>query len=185
MSETHPRPHKSLVLPSHRVPAHLARRFNQICLGVIAEIVGPEDLTPLLWSVMATVQEAPGSGQKRGADRMGVDAVNFGQMIDVLEGKGLIERRVDPGDRRARKLYVTEQGASLRERLRPTLLSAQERLLAPLSKAERAALLDMLVRVIEANDSYALPGNGRRKPKRRSNPEIKMGGRRANGLEGA
>jgi hypothetical protein len=35
------------------------------------------------------------------------------------------------------------------------LLAAQERLLAPLAKAERAALLDMLVRVIEANDSYA------------------------------
>src|SRR5437870_2452223 len=85
MSERHSRPNKSLVLPSHRVPAHLARRFHQICLGVIAEILAPEDMTPLLWSVMATVQEAPGSGQKQAADAMGVDAVNFGQMIDVLE----------------------------------------------------------------------------------------------------
>src|SRR5260221_1804256 len=142
------------VLVSHRVPAHLARRFHQICLGVVAEILAPEDITPLLWSVVATIHEAPGSGQKQAADAMGVDAVNFGQMIDVLEGKGLIERRIDPGDRRARKLHVTERGTSLRGRLRPTLLSAQERLLAPLSKAERAALLDMLVRVIEANESY-------------------------------
>jgi DNA-binding MarR family transcriptional regulator len=178
-------PHKSLVLPSHRVPAHLARRFHQICLGVTAEILAPEDLTPLLWGVMAAVQEAPGSGQKQAADRMGVDAVNFGQMIDVLEGKGLVERKLDPEDRRARKLYVTARGTDLRRRLRPMLLSAQERLLAPLSKAERAALLDMLVRVIEANDSYARPGNGRRKPKRKSNSETKMGGRRESGLEGA
>jgi DNA-binding MarR family transcriptional regulator len=184
MSEQDSRPNKSLVLPSHRVPAHLARRFHQICLGVVAEILAPEDMTPLLWSVMATVEEAPGSGQKQAADAMGVDAVNFGQMIDVLEGKGLIERRIDPGDRRARKLHVTERGTSLRGRLRPTLLSAQERLLAPLSKAERAALLDMLVRVIEANESYALPGNGRRKPKRKAHPETKVGGRRENGLEG-
>ena len=29
-------------------------------------------------------------------------------------------------------------------------------------------LLDMLVRIIEANDSYARPGNGRRKPQRKS-----------------
>jgi hypothetical protein len=56
----------------------------------------------------------------------------------------------------------------LRRRLRPSLLAAQERLLAPLTKAERLALLDMLARVIEANDSYARPGNGRRKPRRRS-----------------
>ena len=39
MSERHSRPNKSLVLPSHRVPAHLARRFHQICLGVTAEIL--------------------------------------------------------------------------------------------------------------------------------------------------
>jgi hypothetical protein len=39
-----------------------------------------------------------------------------------------------------------------------------------LTKAERTALLDMLTRVIEANDSYARPGNARRKPRRRSEP---------------
>jgi len=50
----------------------------------------------------------------------------------------------------------------LRRRLRPSLLSAQERLLAPLSEGRaRRPLLDMLVPVIEANDSYARPGNGR------------------------
>ena len=158
------------VLPSHRVPAHLARRFNQICLGVTAEILESEGLTPLLFGVLAAVLEEPGRGQKQAAERMGVDAVNFGQMIDELEGKGLVERKIDPDDRRARKLFVTERGAALRGRLRPSLLAAQGRLLAPLSPDERTALLDMLVRVIEANDSYARPGNGRRKPQRRSNP---------------
>ena len=53
---------------------------------------------------------------------MGVDVVNFGQMIDELEGKGLVERKIDPDDRRARKLYVTERGAALRRRLSPTCL---------------------------------------------------------------
>jgi len=157
------------VLPSHRVPAHLARRFNQICLGVTAEILNGEGLTPLLFGVLAAVLEQPGRGQKQVAERMGVDAVNFGQMIDELEGKGLVERRIDPNDRRARKLYVTERGVALRRRLRPSLLAAQGRLLAPLSPEERTALLDMLVRVIEANESYARPGNGRRKPQRKSN----------------
>ena len=158
------------VLPSHRVPAHLARRFNQICLGVTAEILNGEGLSPLLFGVLAAIFEEPGRGQKQVAERMGVDAVNFGQMIDELEGKGLVERKIDPGDRRARKLYVTEPGAALRRRLRPSLLAAQERLLAPLSPNERGALLDMLVRVIEANESYARPGNGRRKPQRNSKP---------------
>ena len=104
---------KSPVLPSHRVPAHLARRFHQICLGVTAEILLHEDLTPLLWGVMAAVLEQPGSGQRQLANSMGVDAVNFGQMIDFLEQKGLIKRQIDPDDRRARQLYVTRRGTDL------------------------------------------------------------------------
>jgi DNA-binding MarR family transcriptional regulator len=159
---------KSAVLPSHRVPAHLARRFHQICLGVTAEILAREDLTPLDFGVMVAVLEQPGGGQRQVAKSMGVDAVNFGQMIDALERKGLIKRQIDPDDRRARQLYVTPRGTDLRRRLRPSLLSAQERLLKPLSKTERTVFLDLLVRVIEANDAYARPGNGRRKPRRRS-----------------
>jgi DNA-binding MarR family transcriptional regulator len=157
-------------LGSHRVPAHLARRFNQICIGVTAEILFKEDLTPQAFGVMAAVLEAPGSGQRQIANQMGIDVVSFGQMIDLLEQKQLVKRALDPDDRRARRLFVTKRGADLRRRLRPALLAAQERLLSPLSKAERAALLDMLVRVIEANDSYARPGNGRRKPRRKSDP---------------
>ena len=170
MAVSDPKPEQdgvSPVLGSHRVPAHLARRFHQICLGVTAEILAREDLTPLIFGVMAAVFEEPGRGQRQLASRMGIDVVSLGQMIDFLEHKGLVRRELDPDDRRARRLYATRRGSDLRRRLRPSLLAAQERLLAPLSKTERAALLDMLVRVIEANDSYARPGNGRRKPRRK------------------
>jgi hypothetical protein len=40
--------------------------------------------------------------------------------------------------------------------------------LAPLTKTERASLLDMLARVVVTNGSYARPGHGRRKPRKRS-----------------
>src|SRR5260370_38848910 len=142
---------KSPVLPSHRVPAHLARRFHQICLGVTAEILLHEDLTPLLGGVMAAVLEQPGSGQRQLANSMGVDAVNFGQMIDFLERRGLIKRQIDPDDRRARQLYVTRPGTDFRRRLLPPLLSAQEGLLAPLSQNETTPLLRMLGRGSAAN----------------------------------
>ncbi len=89
------RDENSSILPSHQVPAHLARRFHQICLGVTAEILVSEDLTPMLWGVMSAVLEEPGSGQRQLAGRMGVDAVTFGQMIDFLEHKGLVKRQID------------------------------------------------------------------------------------------
>ena len=157
---------------SHRVPAHLARRFHQICLGVTAEILEREGLTPMVYAIMADLQERPGSGQRELANRLGVDPVSVGQMIDSLEAEGLVDKRVHPSDRRARVLRLTRRGAELRRRLRPSLLAAQERLLTPLSPIERTALLSMLARVIAANQSYARPGNGRRKM-RRSHPQDK------------
>lgn len=156
------------VLASHRVPAHLARRFHQICLGVTAEILDDQDITPIQWGVMAAILEEPGTGQKHIAKRVGIDPVTLGQMIDALEKKGLVKRQTDPGDRRGRQLFLTRRGTELRLRLRPSMLEAQERLLAPLTKTERAALLDMLARVVVANGSYARPGNGRQKPRKRS-----------------
>ena len=130
-----------------------------------------EDLTPMLWGVLVAVLEEPGNGQRHVAGRMGVDPVTFGQMIDVLEQKDLVRRQANPNDRRAHQLYGTRRALDLRRRLTPALLTAQDRLLAPLKKTERGALIDLLSRVIEANDSYAKPGNGRRKPRRKSHFE--------------
>lgn len=166
-------PETPSVLISHRVPAHLARRFHQICLGVTAELLSAHDVNQLQWGVLAAIAEEPGRGQRYIAQRVGIDPVSLGQIADVLEEKGLVERRHDPDDRRTRRLFVTRRGASLRQRLRPSLLTAQERVLAPLSKRERDSLLDMLARVIEANGSYARPGNGRRKPRRKDQAQPK------------
>ena len=89
-------------------------------------------------------------------------------MIDRLETAGLLERRVHPDDRRARLFGATRSGEKLRQRLQHTALAAQERLLAPLTVRERRLFLDFLTRLVEGNESYARPGNGRRPPRRAS-----------------
>jgi len=38
--------------------------------------------------------------------------------------------------------------------------------MAALTPAERQTFLDLLTRIIETNQSYARPGNGRRRPQR-------------------
>jgi DNA-binding MarR family transcriptional regulator len=155
---------KPVVPQAHRVPAHLARRFHQICLGVTAEILENEGLTPIEYGVLAAVDDHPGQDQRGLAARLGIDAASTSQMVDRLERSGLIARQVNPEDRRARELRATATGGKLRQRLRPALLAAQRRIMAPLSSDERANFLDLLSRIVDGNESYARPGNGRRKP---------------------
>jgi MarR family transcriptional regulator, temperature-dependent positive regulator of motility len=159
---------RHLVPKAHRFPAHLARRFDQICVAALAEFMKCEGIMPREYAALVTVDDLPGLDQRTLATRLGIDAVTAGQMVDHLESMGLVDRRVHPVDRRARVLTLTRRGRSLRQRLRSPAILAQERIMAPLSAAERKLFIDFLVRIIEANESYARPGKGRRRPRRAS-----------------
>ena len=83
--------------------------------------------------------------------------------MDRLESRGLLERRVNGEDRRARLVRLTSRGEKLHGRLYPKAFAGQHRILEVLEPSEREVLLDLLVRVIEGNRHLARPGAGRRK----------------------
>jgi len=150
----------------HRVPAHLARRFHQICLGMLSEVTQPEDLSPIEYAVLGSLDDSPGIDQRTLAERIGVDVVSAHQLIGRLEARELVLQRIAPDDRHARALSLTARGARLRRRLRPQIAKAHDRIMAPLSARESSAFVEMLGRIVEANEAYARPGNGRRRPRR-------------------
>lgn len=151
--------------PVHRVPAALARRFDQICVSTLAQALAGEDLTPLEFAVLRYVDEEPGIDQSGLCKRLGVDRNSTSLLVNRLESNGLIARRVNGDDRRARLLYLTPDGKRLHERVRPKTFAGWQRMLSVLKPAERELLLDLLVRLIEGNRILARPGAGRRKPK--------------------
>ena len=102
---------------------------------------------------------------------------------DELETKGLIRRLADPDDRRAHRLRLTQRGQSLRDRLISPVIAAQARILAPLASHERQLLVDLLTRVVEANEEYARPGAGRRPPRKTHRPEKRSRGAKASVAE--
>jgi len=159
-----------MVAPTHRVPAHLARRFHQICLGVLAEVTEPRGISPLQYAMLAALEEEPGIDQRRLALRVGCDIVTAGQLIEALEAAGYVDRRVDPNDRRARLLRLTAIGTRLRHRLRPLIAAAHARIVDPLTSKEQTLLVDFLTRIVEGNESYARPGNARRRPRKPAAP---------------
>lgn len=146
-----------------RRPLYLSRHFQLICTAMIAKSLLGEDLTPLQWTTLACIDRMPGIDQRRLAEAVGVVPVNAGQVVDQLESMGLVERRTNGADRRARELRLTARGTKLRRRLIPKNLAANNRLLGPLVPHERELFLDLLVRVIKGNLAHIRPGAGRRK----------------------
>jgi DNA-binding MarR family transcriptional regulator len=149
--------------PVRRIPMALARRLFQICTTATAEALEGFDLTPLQYAVLAYVQAEPDLDQIGLAARLGIDRNNTSVLVEQLEAKGLLSRRVNGADRRARLLRLTPRGEKLRARIQPVTYAGQQRLLSVLEPAERELLLDLLVRVIEGNRPLARPGTGRRK----------------------
>jgi DNA-binding MarR family transcriptional regulator len=149
-----------------RTPLALARRFFQICTAAVAEALAGEDLTPPQMAVLVGLSKAigePGIDQNGLAARLGYDRARVSQLVDELEALGLIDRRVNGADRRARLLRLTPRGEKLRARVHPAGIGAQMRVLAGLAANERELLLDLLVRVVQSNPALARPGAARRK----------------------
>jgi DNA-binding MarR family transcriptional regulator len=65
-------------------------------------------------------------------------------VVDALEQAGLVRREIDPHNRRAIRLYLTDRGRAVREDMREARRSAAEDLFAPLSAGDRNALGDLL-----------------------------------------
>ena len=150
-------------IPIRRAPAALARRFQQICVAMIAEVLAGGDVTQLEYAVLVFLDDLPGIDQRRLAEALGIDRNNTGVLVELLEKKGFLDRRINGEDRRARQLFLTARGRKVLDRVRPKILAANERILKPLARSEQAQFIDFMVRLIEGNREYARPGAGRRK----------------------
>ncbi|MGN9775440.1 MarR family winged helix-turn-helix transcriptional regulator [Micromonospora sp. H33] len=79
------------------------------------------------------------------AEQLRCDRSNVTALVDKLEQAGLVERRVDPADRRQKTLVVTEAGRRMRARVHRVM--SDSRLLAGLTDAELATLRDLVFKV--------------------------------------
>ena len=149
--------------PVRPVAPALARRFHQICLVVTGEALADEELMPLHYASLIYLYFEPDIDQNGLAARIGIDRNYTSRIVEELEQMGAIDRRVDAADRRARRLRLTTKGRALFERLRPKMMAANDRILAPLASRDRKLLVKLLGRLIEGNRAYARPGGGRSK----------------------
>ena len=100
------------------------------------------DLTPPLAMALRQLQDGPRS-QRELAAGLGYDPSNITALADKLEERGLVERHVDPDDRRVKKLVLSDAGRALLGEIR-SRMSEDNPLTTNLSAAEQDQLLRLL-----------------------------------------
>ena len=137
-------PAKGVGLLIHDVARLLRRRIDQR-----AQAVG---LTSAQWRVLAMVaraefrNEVP-PNQAALADQIDLEPITLSRLIDRMEAAGMIERRPDPDDRRAHRLYLQEAARPLVAEFRTVATGCLTDALTGVSDAEIDKVTEILTRV--------------------------------------
>lgn len=117
----------------------VARRFQAT--------LAPLQLEPREFALLRALASAEGASQQVLAERLQVPPSRMVAFVDALEARGLLERHANPDDRRARALYLTEQGRTVLASAFKLASELEQHLCAQLSQTERKQLLEALQRV--------------------------------------
>lgn len=92
------------------------------------------------------------------AERMGVEAMTLCAFLDRLEGRGLIERKPDPKDRRAKLVVVTPAAKGVLSRIAGVSAGLRAAVSSDMSDAQWYALHVLLRRVRDRLSSLKAEG---------------------------
>jgi MarR family transcriptional regulator, transcriptional regulator for hemolysin len=97
--------------------------------------------------VLVRLEKNEGVSQARLAELTEVDAMTMVRILDRMEADGLLERRPDPADRRARCLYLTPKAKPLLDQIWRMSEATRAEVFAGIGKEEREVLIDVLERI--------------------------------------
>ena len=144
----------------HRVqldaqPGHAIRRLHQISVGIFHQETEDLNVTPVQYAILQTVRDLPGCDQRTLAGRIALDTSTTAGVVDRLEARDLLLRRVSPTDRRVRLLALTPAGELLLAQTLPGMERTQERILEPLSPEQRRQFMALLQQLVTENNDLS------------------------------
>lgn len=101
------------------------------------------ELSPGRVGILLLLEANPGVTQSRLAQAVSLDRSTMVGVVDVLEGRGLIERRRGE-DRRTNGLWLTAEGRTALNRLKRRIQMHERRVATRLSAEERGQLIGLL-----------------------------------------
>jgi DNA-binding MarR family transcriptional regulator len=112
-----------------------------------ARHMAPMQLKTVEFSILTLVASNPGVNQKQIGRTLDISAPNMAVTLDRLAERGWVKRVRSTSDRRAQQIHLTPTGCELEKRAGEIALAMEAEPLRVLSPAERALLIELLLKV--------------------------------------
>ena len=103
--------------PPSREFAFLISDVARLMRTYVDQLARQYGMTRAQWAVLVRVERSEGLKQHELAEMLDIQRITLTRLIDRLCDSGMIERRADPHDRRAKRLFLTPAARPLLDRL--------------------------------------------------------------------
>jgi MarR family transcriptional regulator, lower aerobic nicotinate degradation pathway regulator len=126
--------------------------MHQIHVGLFLEECRDYEITPIQFAILTVLYSGNALDQITLSNSVGIDRTSGADVIRRLYRRGLVERVPSREDRRAKLVHITDEGKALVRRMQPHMERAQERFISPLTAAEQTLFIDLIEKVVRANN---------------------------------
>ena len=130
----------------------LVYRANIMLKGKLQTYLSDFDITTEQWTVLNRLLQKDGYNQKELSIDSFKEQAAITRTLDILENKGLVERKKSPADRREYLVYITEKGKRLLEETLPYAKQYNDLLNSVLDKEETETLKSLLRKLCKGLD---------------------------------
>ncbi len=129
------------------------RAANAVRTYVTAEVLRPVDISWTGFVVMWVVWIADGLETRRAAESAAISKATLTGVVNTLQGRGWIERRIHDDDRRLVVLHLTRSGNALMNELFPKFNAIESRVVRDISPGRRKAMTQSLRKIVTTIES--------------------------------
>jgi len=104
-------------------------------------------MTRAQWVILARLSRQPGLSQNEMAAICEVEPITVGRLIDRLEGRGFVERRADPDDRRIHRLHLLPAAQPILDEIARYKESMNAEIFDGISEGDKSLLVDVLLHI--------------------------------------
>jgi DNA-binding MarR family transcriptional regulator len=128
---------------------------GQRIAALFARSLEPLGLRPPHFGLLTLIDAEPGRTQQELVSSSMIDPSSMVAILDDLEGRGLVERRQNPTDRRKHAVHLTRRGTSTLARARKVATSLADEALTPLDADEQETLRYLLRKLAGVTEAEA------------------------------